>query len=503
MFDTKKSIFLAGTVVILIVGGILILQHILPQLPKPDISGKLNNHNLIIINIDALRVDHLGCYGYHRNTSPFIDSLAQKGVVFEGAMSNSSFTRESVSVLFTGRLPASGKSVGWIARPSKKIKTIGELFKKAGYNTGFFSNSNALKNPDFTRGFKEIWYHEKWGINRNGPKLSKRAGEFIKKCKNKGQKFMIYLHYLDPHGPYNPPKKFYLRFAQRLYPGRLNLYEYVRMHCEMLIKEGFGPGEERFEDMVLRYDAEIAHIDHSIKILFRILKNHGLLNHTFVVITADHGEEFLEHDFVEHGWTLYNESLRIPLILWAPGIIPAKRFKTLVSTVDMLPTILELMGIPHNRNDFDGSFLFKHKGNGFYFTPPEKPYICESFLKSRNHMRAVIKDNWKYITAIKWIPPRERPEALKNAGKPQKKKEPKLNIWGPVVHEELYNLSKDPKEKNNLPDKEKRRELWKIIQQYRIYCQQKGLKSTPGDNNKSPMSEKDKKKLKSLGYLRP
>jgi arylsulfatase len=503
MFDLKKTIFFTGAVLILILGVLLILQHISLPLSKPDITGNLNNHNLIIINIDALRADHLGCYGYHRNTSPFIDSLAQKGMVFERAMSNSSFTRESVSVLFTGRLPASGRSVGWNAKPSKKIKTIGELFEKVGYNTGFFSNSNALKNPNFTRGFKEIWYHEKWGVNRNGPELSKRAGEFIKKCKNTGQKFMIYLHFLDPHGPYKPPKQFYLRFAQRLYPRPLHVYKYVRMNCENLVKEGFGPGEERFEDMVLRYDAEIAHIDHSIKLLFKTLKKHDLLNHTFVVITADHGEEFLEHDYVEHGWTLYNESLHIPLILWAPGIIPAKRFKTLVSTVDILPTILELMGISHKRNDFDGSFLFKHKENGFYFTPTTKPYISESFLKNRNYMRAVIKDNWKYITAIKWVIPRERPEALKNTGKSQKKKESQLNIWGPVVHEELYDLSKDPKEKNNLPNKEKRRELWKIIQKYRISCRQRGLKSTPGADKKPRMSEKDKKKLKSLGYLRP
>ena len=118
-------------------------------------------------------------------------------------------------------------------------------------------------------------------------------------------------------------------------------------------------------------------------------------------------------------------------------------------------------------------------------------------------MRAVIKDNWKYITAIKWVPPGERPEALKKTGKPQKKKKSRLNIWGPVVHEELYNLSKDPKEKNNLQDKEKRREFREIIQKYRIYCRQRGLKSAPGADKKSPISEKDKKKLKSLGYLRP
>jgi len=501
MFDTKKTIFLTGAVLILIVGVILILLYISLPLPKSDITGNLNKYNLIIINIDALRADHLGCYGYHRNTSPFIDSLAQNGMVFERAMSNSSFTRESVSVLFSGRLPSSGHSVGWGAKPSSKVKNIGELFKEAGYNTGFFSNSYALKNPAFTRGFKEIWYCESRGISRNGPKLSRRAGEFIKKCKDEGQKFMMYLHFLDPHGPYKPPKKFYLQFAQRLYPGSLHLYKYVRMNCEKLIKEGFGPGDGRFEDMVLRYDAEIAHVDQSIELLFNRLKRYHLLNNTFVVITADHGEEFLEHNYVAHGWTLYNESLHIPLILWAPGSIRTKRFNTLVSTVDILPTILELMEISHKRNDFDGTSLFKYKKRGFYFTPPSKPFISELFLEDRNLIRAVIKDNLKYITAIKWLEPQERPNVIKNGNDLKRKKKSHVNIWGPIIREELYDLSTDKKEKHNISNKEKRRELRNIIKKYRIFCKRKGLKHTSDDDKKPPLSEKDKKKLKSLGYL--
>ena len=505
MRNNKKTILITGVVLIFFAGIIFIWQYISNTTSiKPDIANSLKGYNLVIINIDTLRADHLGCYGYHRNTSPFIDSLAQKGMVFEQAMSNSSFTRESVSVLFSGRLPSSGNSVGWNAKPSRKIKTIGEWFKKAGYNTGFFSNNNALKNRAFTRGFKEIWYCETWGVSRNGPKLSRRAGEFIKKCKNTGQKFMIYLHFLDPHGPYKPPQKFYLRFAQRLYPGPLHVYKYVRINCEKLIKEGFGPGDERFEDMVLRYDAEIAHVDHAIELLFSILKTYRLLNNTFVVITADHGEEFLEHNYVEHGWTLYNESLHIPLILWAPGIIPAKRFKTLVSTVDMLPMILELMEISQQVGEFDGTPLFTYKKRGFYLTPPSKPYIAELLLNNRNLIRAVIKDDWKYISALQWLEPRERPKAINdfnNSSESNINKKSPVDIWGPVTWEELYNLSTDPKEKHNLPDMEKRNEFKKIIDKYKKYCRLKGLKSSPGENKKQPLSKKDKEKLKSLGYL--
>jgi arylsulfatase A-like enzyme len=425
-------------------------------------------------------------------------------MVFEQAMSNSSFTRESVSVLFTGRLPSSGNSVGWNAKPSVKIKTMGDRFKKAGYGTGFFSNSNALKIPAFTRGFEEIWFCESQGLNRNGPKLSKRAGEFIGECNKKRQKFMIYLHFLDPHGPYRPPKKFYLRFAQELYHKPLHIYNNVRINCEKLIKEGFGPGEERFEDMALRYDAEIAHVDHSIRLLFEILKSHHLLHKTLVIITADHGEEFLDHNYVGHGWTLYNESLHIPLLFWAPGIIQTNRFKALVSTVDILPTILELMEISHQTDKFDGTALFKRRKQGFYFTPPSKPYIAELLLNNRNLIRAVIKDDWKYIGAIRWLEPSERPKAIINLNKSSASKKNKklaVDIWGPVTWEGLFDLSIDPEEKYNLPDMEKRKKFKKIIDEYKKYCQMKGLKIDPGKNKQQPLSKKDREKLKSLGYL--
>ena len=501
-------IMVSGIIFIIIILFLFILNPNNPnthpassQTMKSDVVGSLKNYNLIIINIDALRADHLSCYGYQRNTSPFIDFLAKSGMVFEKAMSNSSFTRESVSVLFSGRLPSSGGSVGWGARPSKKIKRMGELFKDAGYKTAFFSNSNVIKDKNFTKGFQAFWFCEKWGVSQNGPKLSNRAGDFIEK--HNGQKFMMYLHYLDPHGPYHPSSNCYLRFAKTIYPNPLSLYNYVRKNCASLIKEGFGPGEVRFEDMVLRYDAEIAHIDKSIEIVFCTLEKYNLLNNTLLVITSDHGEEFIEHNYVEHGWTLYNESLHIPLIFWAPMVITSKRITSIVSTVDILPTLVELIEIPHKRNDFDGSCLFEYRDEGFHFKPPQKPFIAELLIQHRNIIRAVIKDNWKYITSVKWLKPHERPNALKNVREFEGDKKLHLNIWGKSIHEELYDLSSDPKEKNNLLDKNKEKhcEFREILRRYKIYCHIKGLNNFLGSDNKIPLSEKDRKKLKSLGYL--
>jgi len=501
-FYNRKSYYLFGSAVLfifIVIAFLLTGTGLLGPNGSIDVQGNLMGYNLILVNIDSLRADHMGCYGYHRNTSPFIDRLARKGVVFERAMSNSSFTLESVSVLFSGRLPSSGNSVGWGAVPSGGIKLMGELFKEAGYKTAFFSNTNVLHNSNFTRGFQTVYYRKKWGVSRKGPRLSFRAGKFIEKCR--GQKFLIYLHYLDPHGPYNPPPEYYLRFAKTLYPKPLSLYYYVRQNCRSLMKKGFGPGDARYEDMVLRYDAEIAYIDKSIEILFAALRRNNLLNNTLVVITADHGEEFLEHMFVEHAWTLYNESLHVPLIFWAPGALKSKRFNSLVSTVDILPTLLHLMGIPNKRDDFDGASLFKHASDGIFFTPPKKPYIAELLIQHRNIIRAVIKDNWKYIAALKFLEPRERPDVLFNVAEFEENKKLHLDIWGPVIHEELYDLSIDPGEQRRVANKKKQHEMRAMIQKYKKVCSHKKLPTPLEDTKKHPLSQEDIKRLKTLGYL--
>jgi arylsulfatase A-like enzyme len=505
IFDNKKIMFLIGSIVIFMTIVVLIL---IPRYPgckpwvKPDIPTTLSGKNLIIILIDALRADHLGCYGYQRNTSPFIDSLAKQGMVFEKFFSNSSFTRESLCVLFTGRLPSSSGSTGWWAAPPKAIKSIGLIFKEAGYKTAIISNSVQVNHRNFRLGFDHFeCLSETWDLSRTGPKLTAHALDFIKK--NKDQHFMMYLHYLDPHGPYDPPSEFYRRFKENPYPHPIKIYDTVRPKCHELIKKGFGPGDKQFDDMILRYDAEIAHTDYSIELLFQGLKKENLLKNTVVLITADHGEEFLEHNYVEHAWTLYNESLHVPLILWAPGIVPHKCIAALVSTVDLLPTLVQLMGVSHQRKDLEGTPLFQYREDGFYFTPPNKPFIAELLVQHRNLIRTVIKGDWKYISAQKWLLPPQRPLVLKNAAEFEKNKKQHLDIWGEVKHEELYNLAADPEEKRNLLGKyEKKLTILKeVLRIYKMYCKHKGIKNILDDKNKETIPEKDRKILESLGYL--
>ena len=310
----------------------------------PAPTAPLRDYNVVLINVDTLRADRLGCYGHTRDTTPFLDRMASEGVRFERSYSTSSYTRPSVASLLTGLLPTAAGSIGWAGAIAPGAETLAERFAEAGYRTGFFSNTAMLQDPLFTQGFDTVAHLARTtGISRAGPVLSDRALEFA--GAHADEKLMLYLHYLDPHAPYDPPEENILRFSSSVAARPLSLVGEVRPNLEALRRQGFGPGEARFEDLRLRYDAEISHTDDSIARLVAGLERFGLLDRTLVVVTADHGEEFLEHDFVEHAWTLFEESLSVPLIFWAPGVLEPRTLDAPVSGVDVLPSLLDLVGI--------------------------------------------------------------------------------------------------------------------------------------------------------------
>ena len=230
--------------------------------------------------------------------------------------------------------------------------------------------------------------------------------------------------------------------------------------------------------------------------LFATLKEHGLQEKTLVVITADHGEEFLDHDFIEHGWTVYNESLNIPLIFWAPGKLPPQRLAGRVSTVDLLPTLLTLLQVAHQRDFLNGESFFKRQGEEFVFQQPTKPFIAELQMEGRSVLRAVIKDDWKYIQWRKWLTPLQCEEASRNVTEILNEyatgKRTRIEIWkDPVVHEALFNLADDPHELNNLlaaePDKQE--ELgaeFRVV--FKEFCRELGEAAGEGSSPSRPPS---------------
>lgn len=473
------------------------------QAPDVTVPDTLQGYNLIFINIDALRADHLGCYGYKRNTSPFIDSLAKEGLLFEEARSNSTFTRESVSVLFSGMLPCSSGAIGWYAQVPETVPTIAERFATAGYETLFLSNTAVLAGV--TRGFNIVHHLPlHWMLSTEGPKLTAIAMEHAKKLNNKP--FFMYLHYFDPHGPYEPPDDLYLRFADSFYPNPLHIFDDIRADLNQLRGEGFGPGDPRFEDTIIRYDAEIADSDRSIEMLFHALRAYGLLEKTLVVIASDHGEEFLDHDWVEHGWSLHEEVLRIPLIFWAPGKVPAARVQAPVSVVDLYPTIAQLFELPTDDSRLDGEALFKPANPGLRLTPPSRPYIAELMLQERAMTRSVLVDGWKYLAARKRFTPSERPREVRQLEETQLGLQagtiPMTDIWGPPVFEELYCLSTDPGETTNLLDEETavRDKLRAILEEHEKKCRERGIE-TPPRQQVPLLSPEEMELLHCMGYF--
>lgn len=460
----------------------------------PDRSAPLGGYDVLLIVVDALRADHLGSYAYTRDTSPFIDSLARQGIVFESAVSNSSYTRESVAALLTGQLPSRGGAVGWFAQPDRAVPYLAEIFRGAGYRTGFYSNAPQLGLQGFARGFDEFRLPTRsWKISGEGGRLSALALEFIRQAGDRP--VFLYLHYLDPHAPYRPAPRLQRRFVRTPLASPLALYDDVVPRVGELVAEGFGPGEPGFEDLVARYDAEIASTDEAVRALLRGLEALGRRERALVVITADHGEEFLEHGFVEHAWTLYEESIQVPLILWAGEALEPARVAQRVSLVDVLPTVLALVGIEAPDGALDGSPVLERDTGRPLASEISRPRFAELLIEERNAVRAVIQDDWKYLAFYHWIPPERRGQTT---GRTEA-----LELDGAPVREELYDLAQDPLEQQER-SAESPPQLEALRTVLREYVESTnldyGARRSAGEESAAEISPETLERLRALGY---
>jgi len=419
--------------------------------------------HVVVIVIDTLRADHLPTYGYGRDTAPFLTDLAKSSVVFTRAVTTSSFTGEAISSLFTGLYPsASPWGAGWYARPAPDRETLATAFREAGYATALFSNSPVLDAPEYFRGFDTTWCGTEFGVSGQGPRLVEKALAWLK-AQGDGPTF-TYLHFLDPHSPYAPPDDYYDRFGGSRPEDPLDLYRDVREQVPALRASGFGPGEARFEDLVQRYDGEIAFVDDCIKTLFAAMDALGMGDNTLAVILSDHGEEFLDHGFVEHAWTLYPEVYRVPLFFWQPGRLAPARVEETVSLVDILPSLFRVQALPP-APDISGVPLFEEETEGGWaIAPISGPRIMEMCIQSRSLIRGVVTDDALYLAYWKWLSPDACADA---AGNLRATREALLagtlapvDPWGPIVREALYDLRDDPTAQRDLageqPDAVKR-----------------------------------------------
>ncbi len=332
------------------------------QLAAPG-PGHSKGLNVLLIIIDALRPDRLGCYGYERNTSPVLDALAGDGILFADAMAQGAETTTSMPSLLVGRRPGE-PGMEWVshrdkvfARPAGDCPTLAEVLKRGGYATAAIT-ANPLIGPTMgvAKGFDYLddsCGRDRAWLRTTALAVNERACEWLERRERDDGPFFLYLHYLEPHNQYRPPSEFCL-FGRPGYTPRddaLNeemnrLPETVpdqRVTEEALREAGLSLRDvARLSDL---YDGEVRCVDHYVGQLLERLRQLGLYENTLIIVTADHGEAFLEHGFLEHGGSLHQEQIWVPLLLRAPGAPGGRRVEGVVELVDLAPTLLQAAGI--------------------------------------------------------------------------------------------------------------------------------------------------------------
>ena len=332
-------------------------RHLPRQAPRDDMP------NLLLVVLDSVRADHLGLYGYERSTSPHLDRLAEEAVVFENAVSQAPWTAPSVASLLTGLYPSVhgiDRGVRFVERddglpfvvqkslaPSQL--TLAEALNRRGYATaGFVSNAFLSSVFGFANGF-EI-YHDERGDYPRDARTGKRRGDVTNRHvfdwleDTPTEPFLLFVHYNDAHWPYDPPPPFGEAFIAG-YDGSLDPSR-TGFLVEPQDRSDRPPLDaEDVAYLVGLYDGEIRTVDHHLAALRRRIDAAKLERPLITVVLADHGEEFFDHGGTSHGYTLFEEQIRVPLLIHAPGRLAPRRIETPIRLVDLMPTLLELGGI--------------------------------------------------------------------------------------------------------------------------------------------------------------
>jgi arylsulfatase A-like enzyme len=316
--------------------------------------GKLwQKPNVVVLLVDTLRADHLKCYGYHRNTAPVLDGLARQGAVFTQCYAPSDYTSASTASLFTGKYPLAHGYLNSHYILEETHTTLAEIFKREGYTTaGFIANGLAGKKYHMDQGFDH--YFEK---NRaSAAELVAAASAFIEEQSD--EPFFIYMHFLDVHDPHRIPGAYHGKFAdptEFVYDMQdtLRLEEFV-MRAWWDVAQGWRDptlGHDQvasyFADYIQLYDASIFYWDEYLGHLLGSLEAGGMDQRTIIVITSDHGEQFLEHGYFGHANSGYQVGLHIPFILYDPlnREIAGLQIGDLVNGIDILPTLLARLDV--------------------------------------------------------------------------------------------------------------------------------------------------------------
>ena len=301
------------------------------------VDAAVRRPNIVLYIVDTVRADRLGVYGYGKPTSPRLDAFAAGAVLFENAYAQSSWTRPAVASLFTGLLPPAHRTVGRRSVLPEDATTLAEILAVHGYEgMGLVRNPNVGRAFGFAQGFTRFRSEDR---ERDETMLD-RVRLWLDERQGVAEPFFLFLHAIDPHGPYDPAPEFEEMFEAGGAPAHYRTVRYL-----LGLNRGDVEPEPETADALSRlYDAEVAQNDRAFGELLDELEARGLVEDTAVIYLSDHGEEFAEHGRWEHGLSLYEEVLRVPLVMRLPGV-PPRRVEEPAQHVDVLPTLLAYLGI--------------------------------------------------------------------------------------------------------------------------------------------------------------
>ncbi|MEN8182140.1 MAG: sulfatase [Myxococcota bacterium] len=298
--------------------------------------------NVVFITIDTLRADHLGCYGYERDTTPHLDSLAAEGVRFEKAFSPRGLTFPAVASIMTSKYVYTHGVIGMYktALPESH-ETLAEVMRELGYRTAAFNAHLAfLEETGYHQGFDEFHLFH----SRDEPEMYDRASDWL--AENRDTKFFMWIHSFGPHTPYEQPKPWKEKFTDPSYAGRFDGSQ-KQLYDVALAQESAEFSDEDKAHTIALYDGKLSWVDHHLNRVLVKLNELGLRERTLVIVSADHGEELFDHFyFFSHEASVHDGVLRVPLLMSLPGRFPAGVTigEKVVEVIDIMPTILDVLG---------------------------------------------------------------------------------------------------------------------------------------------------------------
>jgi arylsulfatase A-like enzyme len=490
--------------IVFIVLGIIFFLHQKPIVSAPESRSSLIKEdlpNVILLTMDTVRADHLSIYGYERETSPNLKQLSQESTLYKWAIASGDMTLPTHASIFTGmyarqhgshfsKIFPSGKPL------SNKLLTIAEILSERGYltmgvvaNKGYLSRHFGMdqgfqyydvrlpvpflaSTPPFylRRSIRDALTHfvprSLYDMTtRRAEEINREVFSLLNKLQEYDKPFFLFINYMDAHNPYIPPPPF-----DELYPGKNESFtstDYYKLYDSVMALER-KPTSKEYNHLISQYDGGIAYIDFNIGKLIERLKELGLYDNSLIIITSDHGEVFGERDLFNHAVSVYQDQIYIPLIIKYPHVNEGSIVNNTVSVVDLMPTIVDVLGhkVP---GDIQGQSLFQPEYRN------SKVIISESFpsgdmLKRHTRFnrieRAIFSGPYKFISTT--------------AGK-----------------KELYNLLEDPNEENNLYNMEDSIAI-ELESKLNKWIKETAVES---ESTKTVLGKDAIERLKALGYV--